>query len=482
MKPGLIRGFRSYTALNHPNCSKETLTHSYVKNHNEWLTLLNYLKYLVKHPRECKFDRCVNILINIGDRILQYNKRSDALVGQTTRWEWNMGLLRQIDERQDSHQVTEDFGPSSLLNLIRILSDLRLYHTINSYKFNEDSKLIDKIKNNTAHSNATESKQKSYRFFSDLVEDVDPKSFKLNDSKFKAGKVGPLRYDTNQLMVYPKILTSPLCFELTGVNLLEELEKMDSEELGDGPGTARSKFAYFINAVTTQFLDQLLILVSNSNFTESKLCILSMYLSVMIYGPKLRNGSVSKIDYRVEQSLYRILDHICKAVRISGNELSFRYVGATLTLCRSLAYLANSCKHRAGLMKFVAEKLIGHSGPVGEHYLENFCFSFSRSYYEDDELYRKLASMVNEQADCLSPVVTSNLIFSFLRVGKLELVKERLFEKLLSFNGLFTPRHRCSDKELSRCGVGLLETMRRLLQGHRELEGLLGRINNLAVK
>ncbi|UKJ89693.1 hypothetical protein MACJ_002946 [Theileria orientalis] len=461
MKPCLIRGFTSSAALNHSNYSKEMLTHTYVKNHNEWLTLLNYLKYLVKHPRECKFDRCVNILINIGDRILQYNKRSDVLVGETTKWEWNMGLLRQIDGRPDTHQGTEDFGPSSLLNLIRILSDLRLYHTINSYKFNEDNKSIGKINNNIGN-NVAESKQKSYRFFSDLVDDVDPRSFKLNSSKFKGGKVGPLRYDTNELMGYPKILTSPLCFELTGVNVLEELEKMDSNELEHSPTTAKSKFTYFINSVMTQFLEQLHILVSNSNFTESKLCILSMYLSVMIYGPKLRNGSVCKIDYRVEQSLYKILDHICKAVRISGNELSFR----------SLAYLANSCKHRTGLMKFVAEKLISHDGPVGEHYLENFCFSFSRSYYEDDELYAKLASMVNEQADCLSPVVTSNLIFSFLRVGKLELVKERLFEKLLSFN----------DKELSRCGASLLETMSRLLQGHQELEGLLGRINNLSVK
>ncbi|XP_953094.1 uncharacterized protein TA08400 [Theileria annulata] len=438
-----------------PNSIYDPLTHDVVKNHTEWLVFVNYLKYLSKHPKECKLDKCISILINASDFLLKYNNKFYQSNVPTIKLEWNAGVLRQVNVPGPKDHFIEHLSSSKILSLIKIFSKLRLYHRINVHDFG----------NQTPKEGEPEENFSSNFLFSDILDDLNPNSFENVSPKFKNGQSGPLRFNFNNLVVYPRVLSNPFIFELTDSSILNLFKNSGYLSLNSSE-SPKSMFFHFIDSVMVQFLDQLLILISKTNFTESKLCILSMYLAVMVYGSKLRNKNKCKVDNRVEESIRKLFDYFFQRVQ-SNKEVSLR----------SLAYLVNSCHPKPQLLDYVSRRIIDHKGSIGEDYLENFSFVFTRSYYRNDILYEVLASIINMEETILSPVVTINLILSFSRISKIDLVKESLFKRLNSFTGQLIYVQNYLDYQLR--GISrLVGPLKELSQAHPELYTVLNRINN----
>ncbi|EAN31785.1 hypothetical protein TpMuguga_04g00433 [Theileria parva strain Muguga] len=441
------RNLTSSISPSTPNSISEPLTHDVVKNRTEWLIFINYLKYLSKHPKECKFDKCINILISTSDLFLKYNNKFYNSNVPTLKLEWNNGILRQVNTPVPKYHFIEYLNSSNTLSLLKIFSKLRLYHRINTHNF----------ENKTSNVVKHEETCSSNLLFSDILDGLNSNSFENVSPKFRSGQSGPLRFNSNNLLVYPGILSNPFIFELADSSVINLFKTPIPAGLNSSE-FPKNNFSHFIDTVMVQFLDQLLIFLSKSDFTESKLCVLSMYLTVMVYGPKLRNKNKCKVDKRVEDSIRKLFDYFIERVQSSKEEVSLR----------SLAYLINSCHPKPELFDYVSRRIIDHKGPIGEDYLENFAFVFARSYYTNDPLYEALASIINNESTNLGPLVTINLILSFSRISKLHLVKDSLFKRLNSF----------TDYQLKKCSH-LLRSLKELSQTHPELNTVLNRINNL---
>lgn len=97
----------------------------------------------------------------------------------------------------------------------------------------------------------------------------------------------------------------------------------------------------------------------------------------------------------------------------------------------------NSCLNPAeaeDLLKYASERISSSNYVIPLDYLENICFALSRANFQDEHLYEQIAHMVLQQLQDLSPTVCLNLLKSYAKLDRTDLIVGPLEKKLGEFN------------------------------------------------
>ncbi|AFZ81471.1 hypothetical protein BEWA_008830 [Theileria equi strain WA] len=381
---------------------------------NDWNVFFSYLTYLKANARECKFRTCVAILINSYHYLLQYNKAHGFNSDNSLILEWNVGEIRNPGIKSLNCDEVEYLNPFSILKLLENLSGIRLFDRIyrGRPKVSKDrsSESIDagKRENYDPLDNSKYSK-----LFQDIIDDIPENSFTIDPSD-KTKNKGRLRYRTTSLISHPSILSLPFYFEV--YNFEKSLPN-------SGYILASSNGFFVVEHVMAQFLYQVLVFLKTSKISPSVLCVLSTRLAVIVYGPKLRKNDNIVVTSKIDESFKNIMEYVTKTVISSDKDVSFR----------SLVYLVNTGLHNPRVLDYVSSRIMKADDPIDLHYIGKLTFVFTRVHYDNDKLYERLAQMINNHREYFTPTVTANLIFSFFRISKLDLVKDKLFNNLYNY-------------------------------------------------
>ncbi|GFE54478.1 cysteinyl-tRNA synthetase, putative [Babesia ovis] len=231
--------------------------------------------------------------------------------------------------------------------------------------------------------------------------------------------IGPLRLSSDTLIVYPKAFTDPLYIDLTQVQ--GTIGGIDECKCTSNAILEPRKL---VDTCVRELLDRLL-LIFKDNCSVSNQCTAAMFVAMMLYGPKLEARRDSSVDLAFRR-LHQGLSHSVTTGEHT-TQLSFR----------SLAYLLNSCLYPADLKPlcdFAARRIADSQEPVSLEWLENICFACSKIYYTNDSFYEAVAHQVVAQANTGSPAACLNLLWSFSRVGKANLVDTVLVHRIGEFS------------------------------------------------
>ncbi|ORM41504.1 uncharacterized protein BXIN_2581 [Babesia sp. Xinjiang] len=388
--------------------AKKTINRGVVESRHDWNVLYNYAKHLAKDKKELTRAKCVTLMFTLYELLVEQEALSDQRKPKYC-FLWNHNNMTAIttDYRPDSTSCNVD--PASLIRYLRYMSRLKPYYRL-SRSTHVTGTTVGPLKCDAETAN----KVGYDKMFLNLLKE-DYYDGHLYNCKISKSHIGPLRISSDILLAYPKAFTTPIYVELRG----EPNDQISSiRDAGDEDDIIK-----LLDDCVCQLIELLLIYFSEYGSTTHR-CMAPMFLAVILYGTKLQHSKKSAVD-----KAYRRLHQGLSNAVTSGNK--GKYISF-----RSIAYLLNSCLYPADikpLCDFAAQKILESTEHIPMEWLENICFASSKAHYKNDSFYESISKHVIEQAGCASPQVCLNLLWSFARVGKGDMVTDALERRLAEF-------------------------------------------------
>lgn len=271
----------------------------------DWVILQNYSKHLSNHRSEVTKDKCISLLLGLHQLLQEQEIGKPSRVSRPVGYICEGSSICRAERTWPVPPSHFALQPSSLSRYLRTLAKIRPYHRLKG-EMQQAQSASENEKQNC--SSATGYSSPYDESFANLVEEVAASTKAHRNHKSPENYIGPLRKASNQLMGIPPTITRPFYFELN------ESEKNEIIQAPENVPT-------IIDNSILQLLSNLLCFFDEKQ-DLNRLCLCTMFVAMILYGPKLRSGTNYKIDEEFQIFHNSVSSRVTKNVR----DISFRLV------------------------------------------------------------------------------------------------------------------------------------------------------------
>lgn len=275
-----------------------------LKSRHDWLVLHNYAKHLSTDHSEITRDKCISMLISLSQLVLEQNYSKGFLSSASSAFICSNGAISSTPVRKAAPGgfVLE---PQSLVSYLKYMANIRPYYRLKHQWINKRASKPPSLQLPPPQ-HVAKLRSDYSEVFASLIGNGTRNAFRPVNRKVGENHIGPLRMASDHLVTIPEILTRPFYFEVS-------LEMQSCE-----PSIDQMKA---VDKCVESLFDHLLYYFQGDD-AAPHLCLTSMFIATILYGPKLRLDD----DSALTAAFREFHKSVTKQALACPDRLSFRLV------------------------------------------------------------------------------------------------------------------------------------------------------------